>query len=668
MRSERQRKVLVCSCERSMPNYGGDVARGCPGAQIETGDQFCGAGLDRVQALLSGSDAVTIGCTQQAPLFTEIAEDLGFAAELAFANIRENAGWSDAGAAAGPKAAALLAMAAEPVEAPAAVPFTSEGVILIYGRDETAIEVGRQLADKLDVTVLLSHPDAVTPHRVWDFPVAKGTIRTASGHLGAFELTVDDFALPSPSSRDRLRFGTSRDGAVSKADIVLDLTGGTPLFPAHELRGGYLWADPADRAALAQAIAKAADLVGEFDKPRFVSVTESLCAHSRSGITGCTRCLDVCPTGAIAPDGDHAAFDTNICAGCGSCVAVCPTGAVTYTLPPADALLRRLRTLLAAYRQAGGRDPVVLFHDAAHGVPLIEALARFGTGLPANVLPVALNEITQLCLEAWAAPVAWGASAVRVLGPVTPRHDRTSLTANIAIANLLTEALGYGPDVCGLIEADDIATLCAALGHINASTPASQTATFLPLGTKRNLLEVTMAELHRVAPAPVDRVTLPAGAPFGGVDVNVEGCTLCLSCVSACPTGALSDSEEKPALYFTESACVQCGLCAATCPENVITLRPQVDFAAWRTQRRAVKVEEPFHCINCGKPFGTKSTIEKIAAKLEGRHWMFTGENARRIDVIRMCDTCRIEAATNEKLDPYASQNGPEQIPLQARR
>ena len=120
------------------------------------------------------------------------------------------------------------------------------------------------------------------------------------------------------------------------------------------------------------------------------------------------------------------------------------------------------------------------------------------------------------------------------------------------------------------------------------------------------------------------------GPPFGAVDINVEGCTLCLSCVSACPTGALSDSEEKPALYFSESACVQCGLCAATCPEKVIALKPQVDFEAWSAPRRALKEEEPFHCIRCARPFGTRSTIERIVAKLEGRHWMYAGANAQR--------------------------------------
>ena len=130
-------------------------------------------------------------------------------------------------------------------------------------------------------------------------------------------------------------------------------------------------------------------------------------------------------------------------------------------------------------------------------------------------------------------------------------------------------------------------------------------------------------------------------------------------CVTACPTGALSDSPEKPALYFSESACVQCGLCAATCPEAVIALQPRLNFQAWHAPRRLVKEEEPFHCIGCGAPFGTKSTVERIVAKLEGKHWMFSGANARRLDVVRMCDSCRVEAVMNEGFDPYAGPARP---------
>src|SRR5260370_41273224 len=108
-------------------------------------------------------------------------------------------------------------------------------------------------------------------------------------------------------------------------------------------------------------------LVGAFDKPRFVNFEPSLCAHSRSSITGCTRCLDLCPTGAITPDGNAVAIDANVCAGCGSCASVCPTGAASYALPSADALMRRLRTLLQTHRQPGGSEAGALFHDGAHG-------------------------------------------------------------------------------------------------------------------------------------------------------------------------------------------------------------------------------------------------------------------------------------------------------------
>ena len=63
--------------------------------------------------MLGGTQAVTIGCTQQAPLFREVAEELGFAGELAFAQHPRDGGLGDGGADAGPKAAALIAMAAE---------------------------------------------------------------------------------------------------------------------------------------------------------------------------------------------------------------------------------------------------------------------------------------------------------------------------------------------------------------------------------------------------------------------------------------------------------------------------------------------------------------------------------------------------------------------------
>jgi ferredoxin len=655
---ERKRTLLVCSCEDTMPLDTGAIERGCKGAQVKSARHLCRTELDRFRAELAGGEPLTVGCVQEEPLFAEVAGAEMPEAKIAFANLRETAGWSKDAKAAGPKMAALLAAAAEPLPDFPLVSLTSDGIVLIYGRDERAIEAAKLLKDRLDVTVMLTKPGDILPARVTDFPVVKGTVRAAKGWLGAFEITVDDFAQPSPASRGKLEWLAARDGAKSNCDIVLDFSGGTPLFPAGDLRDGYLRADPGDAAAVLRVALKATELVGTFDKPRYVKFTEHLCAHSRSKKTGCTRCLDLCPTGAIVPNGDHVAISAEICAGCGSCASVCPTGAASYALPPHDALLRKVRSMLAAYREAGGAKPVLLIHDGEHGAEMIDLLARYGDGLPANVLPLAVNEATQTGIEAVAGAFAYGASAMRFLLRARPRHDIEALTRTLALAEPILLGLGFGPGRAGLIESDDPDALGEALRALEPAAPVSEPATFQAVGAKRDVMKLALRELHRAAPAPVDVIALPPRAPFGKIEVNVEGCTLCLSCVGACPTGALLDNPERPSLRFQEDACVQCGLCAATCPEKVISLVPQIDFTAVTAPARVIKEEEPFHCIQCGKPFGTRSTIERIAAKLEGKHWMFKGQ-PQRLNVLKMCEDCRVIAATNDSIDPYGAPERP---------
>ncbi len=638
-----------------------DVAamrRGCPGSEVKSFRHLCGAELDHFRKIAATDGALTVACTQQAAQFSEEAGERADA--ISFVNIRETAGWSKDGARAGAKMAALLASASIPSPDYPLVTLSSEGVILIYGRDETAIEAGRLLADHLDVTVMLKQFDDTVRPTATAFPVVKGRIRSAKGHFGAFELAIDDYARPRPSSRDRFVLDAPRSGVTSRCDIVLDLSGDMPLFPAHDLRDGYLRVDGKDPAAVLRAVLTARDLVGSFDKPKYVDVAPALCAHSRSKRTGCHRCLDLCPTGAITPVGDHVAIDPNICAGCGQCAAACPTSAVSYTLPPPDTQLQRIRAMLLAYREAGGSNAVLLFHDSPHGTPLIDALARHGDGLPANVLPFAVNELTQVGLEAIVGAFAYGASAVRFLLRAKPRHDLAGLSQTIAMAEAILGGLGFSDCRLATIDTDDPDALGQHMTAIGTLAAVATPATFKTVGKRRDLLRFALSELHRLAPQPVDVIALPPGAPIGAITVDTDGCTLCLSCVSACPTGALRDDPERPVLKFIEDACVQCGLCQSTCPEKVISLKPQIDFRAARAPAAIIKEEEPALCVRCGTAFGVKSTIDRIAAKLEGRHWMYPAGD-RRIEAIRMCADCRVVVMSEQQFDPF--KGVPERTP-----
>ena len=109
------KKILMCSCEDTMRLDTAAVERGCRNGEISDlpppvrrRDSIGSATPPRAEgplivALHAGSAAVSAMKPASVP------------DSIAFVNIRETAGWSKQGAPAGPKMAALLAAAAEPV-------------------------------------------------------------------------------------------------------------------------------------------------------------------------------------------------------------------------------------------------------------------------------------------------------------------------------------------------------------------------------------------------------------------------------------------------------------------------------------------------------------------------------------------------------------------------
>jgi ferredoxin len=633
-------KLILCNCLGSQ-SIDPDALRDATGMICsKVMHEACGQQIGDVATLMKDGSSV-IACQQQSHLFSELSEELEVDTP-GFVDLRDRAGWSEEGTDAGPKMAALLAesLLARPVEK--SVDVVSNGACLIIGKTDAALAAAADLSDVLAITVLLSEPEDLPPPAGFD--LVAGRLGQVSGSLGQFSLRIDRFRQIIAGGRGAAGWTEAKDGAVSDCDIILDLSGETPLFSAPEKRDGYLRADPGSQRAVAKAILTASQLVGTFEKPLYVRLEESLCAHARAEKPACSKCLNICPTGAITSAGDHVAIDPMICAGCGACSALCPSGAIAYDAPPVATVFGRLNTLASTFRKAGGNAPRLLVHDPEFGDDLISLAARYGRGLPADVIPLSVPALAGFGHAEMLAALACGFVHVDVL--LAPRTERAVLDTEAALAEAIS-----GPGRIRMIDVNDPDALSDTLYTKPVATPVASPV--LPLGTRRQVTRLAAKALQPDA----EQLPLPAGAPYGAVLVDTDACTLCLSCVSLCPSGALGDNPDNPQLRFQEDACLQCGLCANICPEKAITLQPQLDLTDDAFTQRVLHEEEPFACIECGVLFGVKSTVERITEKLANNHAMFS--RPETIRMIQMCDNCRIQAQYHSEENPFSSNERP---------
>jgi len=532
-----------------------------------------------------------------------------------------------------PRTKALAAAAAVAWEPDPKVEFQSRGRVLIFGDGPHAAQAADALAASLSCLVLCDErvevPEGVAVVRL------RGRVPRIEGHLGAFTAVLEDPGEAEEADRPRYRLdlGAEVDPDRPFFDLVLDL-GSAPAIDREWGPPGYF--RPRGAADLAGVLAELPERIGRLEKPKFFAFDPSICAHGKPGTEGCRRCLDACPAGAIVSVEQRIQVNPNLCQGGGTCATTCPTGALTYRFPPRAATLEQLRRMLATWREAGGEgEPVVVFleprddFDPAGSGPL----ARW----PARVLPFALQEIGAVGMETWLAALAFGAVAVRVLRPpgIAPSVERV-LDEQLGFTRALLAGLELPPDAVGWLAVEDDPLGAAELAFAPAAPPSGG----IEAVSKRGVLFAGLDHLRARASVAPELVAVPAGAPFGRVQVNHETCTACLACAFTCPTRALSPGRGiVPQLLFVEAACVQCGLCEAACPEDAIHREARLLLP--EDQRLATRVlheDEPFACTSCGKIFASAGTIRAVKEKLAD-HPMFAKSG---LDVLELCDDCRM--------------------------
>ncbi len=512
------------------------------------------------------------------------------------------------------------------VQTTSLVGYQSRGHCLIIGPLDLALDIAAKL-DTPAQTVLVPTPGKT------DFQkratedgviVVEADALLLKGYLGAYDCAIGD---PESPGSLAMVAGVSLLGGF---DLVLDL-GDMPMLRQEVLPFGYK-ATGTDEVLIDAALAELSELQGEFEKPKYFEYDASICAHSRSGITACTNCLDVCGTGAITSNGDGINIEPYLCQGCGSCATNCPSGAVSYAYPsPVDALSQL--TVLLKDRQQQKLKTVVYFHDAEAGAERLESMK---SSLDACVLPLAVEEVASVGMDVWLSALAYGVSAIAIDAPALDSGAARALKSQSDTANTILSGIGLEKRIA-LVDADPQTINEFATGEF-LSIPG---ATYKTFNDKRQSIRNAIDHLALHCQTDLDSVELGGLSPFGQVVVDQSACTLCLACVTVCPASALQDGATVPQLNFIESQCLQCGMCEQACPENAITLRPRYLINSEEARKPQVLNEEtPFNCVVCNTPFATQQIIGRMQAKLAD-HWMFTEDKAMRR--LKMCEDCRVK-------------------------
>jgi len=157
-------------------------------------------------------------------------------------------------------------------------------------------------------------------------------------------------------------------------------------------------------------------------------------------------------------------------------------------------------------------------------------------------------------------------------------------------------------------------------------------ASFLKLGGQTRLAAIALREIQSRWP-PVPNESFGAARRSNPLarsrsDVSMVA-PLCISVLSACPTGATVEMIPKRALLsFAEGLGigVQCGLCKATGPEKVISLTPRLAFRAAAMTRVLKERRSRSTAFDAGKPSAPRQEHDRTAAvagqSSRNKHWM----------------------------------------------
>ncbi len=335
------------------------------------------------------------------------------------------------------------------------------------------------------------------------------------------------------------------------------------------------------------------DELGELSCTSFISYNQSSCDYADRRGEVCLKCFHVCPSETIQKDETSKKLFLNheSCINCGACVSVCPTGSMDFASLHRESFLQIASMF---------KDKIILILSSQIELESLEV------SLPKGVVPMVLD--TKVLDETHLLTLLQQSGANVVF--YTQKPPKALVEISLFINAIYQKR--FAQDAIFLASnVDELSNALSKASLIDGSFFSLAD----PLLQKRQISSKRLNFL--VGEEDFGAIKTPVFANYAKISVDEDKCTLCLSCAGACKSGALSIDQKTNSLLFNASLCTGCGYCDASCAESCMDVqRGELKLNPNSFTPQVLASDELFKCVECGKEFATKKSVEKIASML----------------------------------------------------
>ena len=430
------------------------------------------------------------------------------------------------------------------------------GDSVVYVGDN--LELIRELSLHCDLTVITQNEDTIENLYPYEIRVIRGRVKDIKGSMGNFKVYVEGYD-------------------VVRGEDVDVVESGQVIYPNFDKCVEGIYNDEFFGAF------KVLSNLGGFMKLIAVKIDPEICGATKSGIIGCTFCLE-CPNSAVKMKNGKIEVDLISCKACGFCSSICFTSAMKNKVLSHDKLVEKIERVSEVTKL----DTIAFVCESTLG-----KLYRFKNLPDVAIIPVPclnhLNEVHYLYA------VLKGFKVLAV-----PCNNFKTDCFNIAVKTL--KAFGF--DCLKIARWENFEEVFDELK--NAKVPKVK---FELRGRNKREMWLSLVESLMVYEL---KERIFESEHFGKIKVN-ENCTLCKACMNFCPMEAIKRNGGK--ILFNHALCIACEMCAKACPEKAITVEKVLDFGD--LHEKLVFEDEMIRCPKCGKTHMSRKAYEKMK-KLTG--------------------------------------------------